>query len=248
MNIRFLNQWGLCPLILFAITSCGYVESTGKNHRLVQSTREMDPATSIACQYKTHWKAGEQPEKSETWYFFRTPTRVERYRPALNTREIWQKENDERILLNQIYIDDKIVIEYFPDQLNLTQGPANWSVISSLVDPIALRRERLLAHTANDNNMMIEYFVTQPSSTGHEVAWLPHLQLPIDLLDRTPASKRETLLIGCQKLEDSPQKPGDENDWKDYRKVDAVDLGDLEHDPALKALSHRLENQSLIVH
>ena len=246
MNIRLLNRWVLCPL-MFLLTSCGYVESTGKNHRLVQSTRGMDPATPIACQYQTRWKSKNQSIKTELWHFFRTPNRIERYRPDLNTREIWQKESEERIVFNQVYMDEKIVIEYFPDQFKLTQNITHWDTISSLVDPIEIRRDMLLAHTANDNNMMIEYFVKQPPSSGYEVAWLPHLHLPIDLLYRSQESQIETLLLGCQRLEDSQEKPGDESAWVDYRKVDAVDLGDLEHDPELKALTHRFEFQSLTV-
>ena len=247
MNIRLLNRWVWCPLMLL-ITSCGYVESTGKNHRLVQSTRGMDPDTPIACQYQTRWQSNNQPVKTELWHFFRTPNRIERYRPDLKTREIWQKESDERIIFSQVYLDEKMVIEYFPDQFKLTQSITNWATISSLVDPMEIRRDMLLAHTANDHNMMIEYFVKQPSSTGYEVAWLPHLHLPIDLLYRSKASKIETLLLGCQRLEDSKEQPGDDNAWMDFRKIDAVDLGDLEHDPALKALTHRFESQSLTVH
>jgi len=131
----------------------------------------------------------------------------------------------------RVFPGDKTSVEYTEGQLRALGSHRSWQQLGSLLPshPAKLGLKWLGAGTLQGRKT--QRFEGTLHGDRVLVHWLESEQLPAQL---TVTSARGERTITLQKLVLGPAAPAPDAESKRYRRIDAADLGDLEHDPFVK--------------
>ena len=226
----------LIALLAPFLGGCDWIGSDGATRRLLESTRHMDENTPLVCQYRETNSSGREVSIID-WYLIRQPNRIEIQVANRQDTRLWLRDLNQSITFIRFFKSPNLAIEYNDGDLNAAGLKQPWETLWSLIDPNSLPKNFVLAHTSNDHNLQIQYFVSKPAPAVLEVAWLPNIKLPINMIDKTTRDvTSELLLLSCKDIKESPVEPMDETKSQAYRHIDYVDIGDMESDPAIKLI------------
>lgn len=188
----------------------------------------------IAARYVTAYALQDRPETEQPeWYFVRTPSRIET--ASGDRAEIWQRANGGTISLQRVFRAHRFVVEYAPGELAAREVKPDWEALGAIVSTATLR---ILIQTDTQQVLGKTAQVFRGKSNGDqlEVWWLTEEGIPA-LVKRS--NGRGTFSMRLTELHgNAPAEWPLPSSWptSGYRLVDAADLGDMEHDPAVKHL------------
>jgi hypothetical protein len=197
---------------------------------------EQEPAQDrpVAARYETIGvdRAGRITRKSD-WYLVRTANRIETAGDGRG--EVWERSSRGDVSMRRVFRDDQFILEYHAGDLRAMGIAPEWRALGAVVDPEALSRlgragsEEVLGRTA-------QVYRSGEGQDRVEIWWLEEVALPA-VVKRTGEFGTYTMRL-VEVAESAPSDWPIASHWKidEFRIVDAADLGDLEHDPAVKRI------------
>jgi hypothetical protein len=175
--------------------------------------------------------AGRGPVR-ERWTLAREPRRIAySFGQADNRRlDVWSLSAAELRLL-RVFPGERTSVEYTQGQLRALGSVRSWQQLGSLLPkhPAALGLKPVGSGKFQDRKIL--RFEGELDGARVSVQWLEQEQLPALLSMVGVHNERTTTL---QKLSVGATDSAAGAEAKRYRRIDAADLGDLEHDPFVK--------------
>ncbi|MDQ3775010.1 MAG: hypothetical protein M3461_11940 [Pseudomonadota bacterium] len=212
---------------------------TGEGH-------DHDPATAparvfppLAALYETEVLAeGDQTTAQGhtrlRWYLWRDDQRVETRTVGGVFSEIWSRDSEGRISKEQVFPDDRAVVDYYPGDLAAMQKHLSWRHLQSLIDPQALGTHLKEVSSRRATTGLVKVFRGTPDGVSTEVHWLVSISLPL-LIERRDQSRRiVTRLLETWPVDAAPVPRSKTETLGEYRRVDFADFGDKEKDPLVR--------------
>ena len=185
-----------------------------------------DPIASLTAEYETEIKSGKTKAK-DAWKFVRNGAYVMHERPERTLR--WTRMSDHEIGLEQFFPKEKVVLEFAHSEMKARSEEISWSSIAHVVDTNLLSR---LAPKGSKKLMgrVGTLYTGKIEAADWQVIWFADLSLAAKVTRRDKKGSMTTeikkLLVG----------EGSDPDFREYRRVDFADLGDLESDPTMQNL------------
>jgi hypothetical protein len=189
----------------------------------------------LAARYETTFAGKDAPAVEQpAWYFVRTPERIT---TASGERaEIWERAANGSIWLQRAFREHRFVVEYAPAELAARGSKPDWEGLGAIVSAAVREALKQTDETREVFGKTAQILRGQRNGEDVEVWWLGKEGIPA-LLKRGNA--RGVLTMRLAELRENAAA-----DWpiaayeqtREYRWVDAADLGDMEHDPAIKRL------------
>lgn len=185
-----------------------------------------DPTTRLTADYQTEIKSGKTKAK-DAWRFVRNRNYVRHERPERTLR--WTRMSDHEIGLEQIFHREKVILESTRSEMKARGEEASWSSIPHVVDTNLLSKL-----TLKGNKKLIgrvgTFYTGKIDGADWQVIWFADLSLAAKVTRR---DKKVLMTTEIKKLFVSESS---EQDFREYRRVDYADLGDLESDPMIQNL------------
>jgi len=218
-----------CVVLLFL---AGCAHQPGKPLQLQASGQ----LPAIAAEFETVITANDgQPPQYYHWRFWRSARLIETHNLYDNSGEIWSLSADGKMGYEQVFHQQKQVIEYVPGDLNAIGLLLDWSSLATLLNPamsaslLANGREIVLGRSA-------VHYQSHHADPLLEILWLEYEQIPA-LIKRTESSKSITTRITA--LYPLAQSPWPYQRSGDYHHTDFADLGDKESDPFIQSILYK---------
>ena len=194
-------------------------------------TGQAGPPLTASFETRTRKRDGHSRDTRERWTLTREPARITySFGPAAERRvELWLR-TAKALRLVRVFPAAQTAVEYTEGQLRALGNAHSWQQLSSLLPahPRALGLKRKPAGQGRFLQHETQRFEGELGGAHVSVQWLEAQQLPARLSVVTPRLERTVtlhkLVVGSAQLA-SDAEP------KRYRRIDAADLGDLEHDP-----------------
>ena len=185
-----------------------------------------DPAPPLTATFETLVRARGAVER-ERWTLTREAGRVAyKFGSASDQRvDVWSRGPRELRLL-RVFPHDKTSVEYSEGQLRALGSFRSWQQLTSLLPQAPAQLGLKATGTGSWQQHTTLRFEGELEGAHVSVEWLEAEQLPVVL---TRKSARGERAITLQKL--SAGGAAIAPDAALYRRIDAADLGDLEHDP-----------------
>ncbi|MDQ3195153.1 MAG: hypothetical protein ACR2FI_03715 [Burkholderiales bacterium] len=188
----------------------------------------------LAAKYETSFTDRDgQTVQRGAWYIARNDARIET--SSAGRGEIWQRSPGGRISLRRVFRDDSIVIEYTAAELAARGITPDWETLGSVVAPAALRQ---LQPVADDDGKDTAATLFRGKANGEdiEIRWLPEKNVPALVKRSGPQGTFTLRLVETRSTPAAEWRLSSHLPLSDFRTIDAADLGDLEHDAAVKRL------------
>ncbi len=166
------------------------------------------------------------------WYFVRQRDRVETATGA--HAEVWERYPDGQIALRRLFGEDEIAIKYSPGELAARGVATDWEALRSVIAPDAMGR--LKQTEKSDHDRSVVALEGQLNGETVEVSWLPRKHIPAMIRRTSPNGIFTMRLMQAHAPPPRDWLPSSRWPVDNFRNVDAADLGDLEHDPAIQRL------------
>lgn len=176
----------------------------------------------------------------ETWTLARDPGRVAyTFGQAVERRsDVWLRTAAETRLL-RVFPQERTTVEYTQGQLRALGNTRSWQQLGSLLPAHPAQLGLKLVGAGTFQQRKTQRFQGELNGDRVVVQWLEAEQLPAQLTSKNAHTERS---ITLQKLVVGPVDLASEADGKRYRRIDAADLGDLEHDPFVKRYGALLQS------
>jgi len=193
---------------------------------------------AIAAEFETVITANDgQPPQLYHWRFWRSARRIETHNLHDNSGEIWSQSAYGKIGYEQVFHQQKQVIEYVPGDLSAIGLQLDWPALASLLNP-AMTRSLLADGRENVFGRSAVHYQSNHADQPLEVLWLDYEQIPA-LIKRTENSKSITTRITA--LYPLAQSPWPYQRSGDYHHTDFADLGDKESDPFIQSILYKIK-------
>ena len=193
-----------------------------------EPTGEAGPPLTATFETVTRWHS----HARERWTLARDAGRVTYSfgQAAARRFDVWMQRAAE-LRLVRVFPGDKTSVEYTDGQLRALGSHRSWQQLGSLLPahPAKLGLKPLGSSTSQGRKT--QRFEGTLNGDRVLVHWLESEQLPAQL---TVTNARRERTITLQKLVVGRAELPPEAETKRYRRIDAADLGDLEHDPFVK--------------
>lgn len=195
-------------------------------------------ADALICHYQKTQVMHDRKEQNlpaQDWYFMRLDHQTQSYDPTSAQREIWELDNQGKASLLRVIESEKVILEYSPGDLAASGKKAEWSQVWSIIDSNRFGKDLAKVDAWSEQSVQIEQY---KSSNGQEVLWLKDLRLPMQIITKADDGDIDQFeLMDCKKPENSEVKPLSAKQMQDnYRRIDSIDLGDMESDPVVKRI------------
>ena len=192
---------------------------------------------NAAIEFETTITKADQSENHYRWYFWRTDKRVETRNPQDNSSEEWTKLANGQVEYSIIFHDAKQAIDYNPVDLGMIGETPNWAMTTLLFSP------EMMATLVSDSdetlfNQKAIHYKTNLPNTVFEVTWLPQMQIPAMIKREENGQTITTKIVSLEPAEKSMLSNPDASA---YHHTVFADLGDMESDPFIKSVMHKLK-------
>jgi hypothetical protein len=168
-------------------------------------------------------------KSSQSWTFERRTNQVIHVRGERIDR--WTRVGPAEITLEQIYPEEKIVLEFNQGDLKASGATNQWSSYFHLVDTNMFGKLKSAGEKKRFGKRCHVYRGILDGAKW-DVVWIPELGIPASIVRTQKGSKMKTELtrIGV---------PASEIDESGLQRVDFADVGDMENNERLQALLKR---------
>ena len=182
------------------------------------------------------------------WYLWRDDQRVETRTVRGVFSEIWSRDSEGRISKEQVFPDERAVVDYYPGDLAAMHNQLSWRHLQSLIDPQALGTDLKEVSSRKATTGLVKVFRGTLDGVSTEVHWLVSISLPL-LIERRDQSRRiVTRLIETWPVDAAPVPRSKTETLAGYRRVDFADFGDKEKDPLVRKATRVAGRQHLHSH
>ena len=171
------------------------------------------------------------PAGQHDWYFHRDAKQVALLKG--NIDEAWHRDERGHLRFERVFHEDARAVDYSTGELMTLNVHADWTALSSFIDPRDLLNLRVQSRTGRGAEQRLR-LVGVVGGESWTVDWLPALQLPARLV----RSSRERGVIRLelkQQANVAPQhwpRPGVRS--ADYLRLDAADFGDMDYETVVR--------------
>jgi hypothetical protein len=245
-----LLKYRLIGVLLSAITACGFVPSVQAHEAAHADSLRMDAAPApLAARYVVTVDRASNPQPRSqptlhTWYFYRDAEQVALLKG--NVDEVWSRDVQQRVRFMRVFHDDARVVDYSTGELLTLHVNADWTALSSFVDPSELAQLKRVSvqGQGRDTRWRLTGWLRQGSMQAHvTVDWLPALQLPKRLVRQIKDGTTVRMTLVETSAQPLPSWPLVGARASNYLHLDAADFGDMDYDPVVRkseALDARL--------
>lgn len=153
-----------------------------------------------------------------------------------------------RISKEQVFPDDRAVVDYYPGDLAAMHNQLSWRHLQSLIDPQALGTDLKEVSSRKATTGLVKVFRGTADGVSTEVHWLVSISLPL-LIERREQSRRIiTRLVETWPIDAAPVPRSKTETLAGYRRVDFADFGDKEKDPLVRKAGRVTGRQHLHSH
>ena len=149
---------------------------------------------------------------------------------AVRRFEVWQRTATQTRLL-RVFPRERTSVEYTQGQLRALGDNRSWQQLTSLLPKTPAQLGLKPTGTGTFQQLPTQRFEGELGGDRVFVEWLPAQQLPAQLTIKNARLERSVRL---RKLVVGQPAPEADAQAKGFRRIDAADLGDLEHDPFVK--------------
>ena len=183
------------------------------------------------------------------WYLWRDDQRVETRTVGGGFGEIWSRDSEGRISKEQVFPDDRAIVDYYPGDLAAMQKQLSWRHLQSLVDPHALGKYlKEVSSSRKTKTGLVKVFRGSLGGVSTEVHWLASISLPLLIRRRDPSRRIVTRLVETWAVDAAPVPRSKTETLAGYRRVDFADFGDKEKDPLVRKATRVAGRQHLRPH
>lgn len=229
-----MNRWVVLPLVgLLAGCTGAAMKSTAVER---PSLSGLDGSMALSCHYQkriTDDRAGRQGD----FYFWREARRVETRDQLSGQGEIWERDPSGKLFYTHLFFPEHVALEYMPGDLATTGSTATWEQVAALTGPAILGQNPQPQGRASFAGIGEERYAGNLGETTVEIDWLPSLNLPSRILQKSPKTTVELVLAECTALSQGKVKPITAEELHNLRHIDFSDLGDMESDPVVQHIS-----------
>lgn len=171
------------------------------------------------------------PVRRVQWYFIRDAERVALLKG--NIDEAWHRDTRGRLSFERAFHDEQRVADYGAGELATLGVRADWSALSSFIDPKELALLRVVARSGRGEHERVR-LEGAVAGQSLRVDWLPALQLPglISRRNRDGGSTRIELERHAAVAPADWPVPGERS--AGYLRLDAADFGDMDYEPVVR--------------
>ncbi|MGH8613612.1 MAG: hypothetical protein ACREYF_16750, partial [Gammaproteobacteria bacterium] len=182
------------------------------------------------------------------WYLWRDAHRVETRTVGGAFSEIWSRDSERHISKEQVFPDDRAVVDYYPGDLRAMQKPLSWHHLQSLIDPQALGTDLKEVSTRKAMTGSVKVFRGTLDGVSMEVHWLASISLPLLIQRRDQSRRIVTRLVETWAVDAAPVPRSKTETLAGYRRIDFADFGDKEKDPLVRKATRVAGQQHLRPH
>lgn len=182
------------------------------------------------------------------WYLWRDDQRVETRTVGGVFSEIWSRDSEGRISKEQVFPDDRAVVDYYPGDLAATQKRLSWRHLQTLIDPRALGTDLKEVSSRKEKTGLVKVFRGTLDGASTDVHWLVSISLPLLIERRVQSSRIVTRLVETWPVDAAPVARSKTETLAGYRRVDFADFGDKEKDPLVRKATRVAGRQHLHSH
>jgi hypothetical protein len=197
----------------------------------------IEKVPNAAIEFETTITKADQSENHYRWYFWRTDKRVETRNPQDNSSEEWTKLANGQVEYSIIFHNEKQAIDYTPVDLGMIGETPNWAMTTLLFSP------EMMATLVSDSdetlfNQKAIHYKTNLPNTVFEVTWLPQMQVPAMIKREENGQTITTKIVSLEPAEKSMLSNPEASA---YHHTVFADLGDMESDPFIQSVMHKLK-------
>ncbi len=168
------------------------------------------------------------------WYLWRDDQRVETRTVGGVFSEIWSRDSEGRISKEQVFPDDRAVVDYYPGDLAAMQKQLSWRHLQSLIDPQTLGTDLKEVSSRKETTGLVNVFRGTLDGASTEVHWLASISLPLLIQRRDQSRQIVTRLVETWAVDAAPVPRSKTETLAGYRRIDFADFGDKEKDPVVR--------------
>ncbi|MGH8615420.1 MAG: hypothetical protein ACREYF_26210 [Gammaproteobacteria bacterium] len=168
------------------------------------------------------------------WYLWRDDQKVETRTIGGAFSEIWSRDSEGRISKEQVFPDDRAIVDYYPGDLAAMQKQLSWRHLQSLIDPHALGKYLKEVSSYKARTGLVKVFRGSLGGVSTEVHWLAPISLPLLIQRRDQSRRIVTRLVETWAVDAAPVPRSNTDTLAGYRRVDFADFGDKEKDPLVR--------------
>lgn len=171
------------------------------------------------------------PAGQHDWYFHRDRKQVALLKG--NIDEAWHRNERGHLRFERVFHEDGRAVDYSTGELLTLNVHADWTALSSFIDPRDLLNLRVQSRTGRGAEQRLR-LVGVVGGESWTVDWLPALQLPARLV----RSSRERGVIRLELKQQASvaplhwPRPGARS--ADYLRLDAADFGDMDYETVVR--------------
>ena len=165
------------------------------------------------------------------WTFIRDAERVALQKGPID--ETWFRDPQGRLSFERVFHDEQRVADYSTGELATLGVQADWTALSSFIDPRELASLKIVSRSGRGVNERIRLAGTA-GGQALSVEWVPALQLPAKVL-RQGRDGSVTRFELAQHAATAPATwpvPGARS--AGYLHLDAADFGDMDYEPVVR--------------
>ena len=182
------------------------------------------------------------------WYLWRDDQRVETRTVGGVFSEIWSRDSGGRISKEQVFPDDRAVVDYYLGDLAAMQKQMSWRHLQSLIDPHALGTDLKEVSSRKAKTGLVKVFRGTLDGVLTEVHWLASMSLPSLIQRRDQSHRIVTRLVDTWAVDAAPVARSRAETLAGYRRVDFADFGDKAKDPLVRKAARVAGRQHLRPH
>lgn len=165
------------------------------------------------------------------WYLWRDDQQVETRTMGGVFSEIWSRDSEGRISKEQVFPDDRAIVDYYPGDLAAMDQRLSWRHLQSLINPQALGKDLKEVSSHKAKTGLVTVFRGTLDGVSMEVHWLASISLPLLIQRRDQSRGIVTRLIETWAVDAAPIARTQAGTVVGYRRIDFTDFGDKEKDP-----------------
>jgi hypothetical protein len=254
-RLKTITAWLLIVLsaTLPAVAREMEATGTGEGHRHDPAATPARAFPPLAALYETQVLAEGHQTTAQghtplRWYLWRDNQRVETRTLGGVFSEIWSRDSEGRISKEQVFPEDRAVVDYYPGDLAAIQKQLSWRHLQSLIDPQALGTGLKEASSREAKTGLVKVFRGTLDGVSTEVHWLASISLPLLIQRRDQSRRIVTRLVETWAVDAAPVPRSKTETLAGYRRIDFADFGDKEKDPLVRKATRVAGRQHLRSH
>lgn len=200
-------------------------------------------ATPISARYRVTVSTPSQPARrsvGQAWTFHRSASQIALLKGPID--EIWHRDAQGQVSFERVFHAEERAVDYSAGELATLGVTADWTALSSFVDPQLLARLRLVAQRGSGAQHRL-VFAGTVNAAAYRIVWRPALQLPERVLRSEPGGRWTEIVLEAFAGAAPAAWPSAGSRSAAYLRLDAADFGDMAYETVVRqseALDARL--------